>query len=164
VRAPHGSWRPLRPTPNGSIITAVKPRISVITLGVADLARSRKFYVDGLGWKASTKSSSEKIVFIDAGGVVLGLYPRDLLADDATLQPGVGFGGVTLAQNVGSKAEVDVAIADAVKAGASLLKPAADTFWGGYSGYFADPDGHPWEVAYNPYWSLDDTGQVVLPS
>jgi catechol 2,3-dioxygenase-like lactoylglutathione lyase family enzyme len=154
----------------------MNPRISVITLGVADLARSKKFYVDGLGWKASAKSSSEKIAFIyaggvssekiafiNAGGVILGLYPRDLLADDATLEPGTGFGGVTLAQNVGSKAEVDVAIADAVKAGATLLKPAADTFWGGYSGYFADPDGHPWEVAFNPFWKLDDAGRVALP-
>jgi len=138
------------------------PRISVITLGVTDLARSRRFYVEGLGWKASS-TSGENIVFIDAGGVVLGLYPRDLLAEDATLKPGTGFGGVTLAQNVGSKAEVDAALAAAVDAGASLLKPAADTFWGGYSGYFADPDGHPWEVAYNPFWQLDENGRVALP-
>ena len=105
---------------------------------VSDFSRSKKFNVEGLGWRASAKSSSENIVFIDAGGVVLGLYPRDLLAEDATLKPGTGFGGVTLAQNVGSKAEVDAALAAAVDAGASLLKSAADTFWGGYSGYSAD--------------------------
>jgi catechol 2,3-dioxygenase-like lactoylglutathione lyase family enzyme len=137
-------------------------RINVITLGVADLARSRKFYCEGLGWNASS-TSDEHIVFINAGGVLLGLYPRDLLAEDAKLTLGTGFGGVTLAQNVASKAEVDAALEAAVKAGAKLLKPAADTFWGGYSGYFADPDGHPWEVAFNPFWKLDDHGRVVLP-
>lgn len=140
----------------------MKPRISVITLGVTDLARARRFYCEGLGWKASS-TSDEHVVFIDMGGVVLGLYPRDLLAEDATLTPGTGFGGVTLAQNLGSKAEVDAALRDAVKAGATLLKPAADTFWGGYSGYFADPDGHPWELAYNPFWGLDEAGRVVVP-
>lgn len=140
----------------------MKARISVITLGVSDLPRSRRFYCEGLGWKASS-TSSEHIVFIDMGGIVLGLYPRDLLAADATLSPGSGFGGVTLAQNVGSKAEVDAALRVAVEAGATLLKPAADTFWGGYSGYFADPDCHPWEVAYNPFWGLDEAGSVVLP-
>jgi len=140
----------------------MKPRISVITLGVTDLARARRFYCEGLGWKASS-TSDEHVVFIDMGGVVLGLYPRNLLAEDATLTPGTGFGGVTLAQNLGSKAEVDAALRDAVKAGATLLKPAADTFWGGYSGYFADPDGHPWEVAFNPFWGLDEAGRVVVP-
>jgi uncharacterized glyoxalase superfamily protein PhnB len=137
-------------------------RISVITLGVADLAKARQFYVEGLGFKASS-TSDEKIVFIDASGVVLGLYPKDLLAEDANLALGQGFGGVTLAQNVGSKRDVDAALATAVKAGATLLKPAADTFWGGYSGYFADPDGHPWEVAFNPFWKLDEAGRVILP-
>ncbi len=140
----------------------MNPRISVITLGVTDLARARRFYCEGLGWKASS-TSDEHVVFIDLGGTVLGLYPRDLLAEDATLTPGTGFGGVTLAQNLGSKAEVDAALRDAVEAGATLLKPAADTFWGGYSGYFADPDGHPWELAFNPYWGLDEAGRVVLP-
>ncbi len=105
------------------------PRISVITLGVADLAKSRNFYVEGLGWKSSNTSSSEKIVFIDLGGLVLGLYPRELLAEDATLTPGTGFGGVTLAQNVDSKAEVDVALADAVKAGAKLVESSTTKTW-----------------------------------
>ena len=140
----------------------MQARISVITLGVADLAQSRRFYCNGLGWKASS-TSDEHIVFIDAGGIVLGLYPRDLLAEDAKLTRGTGFGGITLAQNVASKAEVDAALEIAVAAGGTLLKPAADTFWGGYSGYFADPDGHPWEVAFNPFWKLDESGRVVLP-
>jgi catechol 2,3-dioxygenase-like lactoylglutathione lyase family enzyme len=138
-------------------------RITVVTLGVADLGRSRQFYCEGLGWRASS-ASNDHIVFIDAGGVVLGLYPKSLLAEDAKLDPaGSGFGGVTLAQNVGSKAEADAALEAARKAGAKILKPAEDTFWGGYSGYFADPDGYPWEVAFNPHWPLDAGGQVVLP-
>lgn len=138
------------------------PRLTVVTLGVQDLARSRMFY-GALGFRPSS-SSNESIVFMDAGGVVLALYRRKLLADDANLpSAGSGFGGVTLARNVASKAEVDVALDAAKKAGASILKPAQEAFWGGYSGYFADPDGHPWEVAYNPHWKLDADGRVVLP-
>jgi hypothetical protein len=138
------------------------PRLTLVTLGVQDLRRSRAFY-DGLGFRASN-SSNESIVFMDAAGVVLALYRRKLLADDANVPAeGSGFGGVTLARNVGSKAEVDAAI-DVVKtAGATILNPAQEAFWGGYSGYFADPDGHPWEVAYNPHWTLDADGRVVLP-
>jgi catechol 2,3-dioxygenase-like lactoylglutathione lyase family enzyme len=142
----------------------MQARLSVITLGVVDVERSRQFYVTGLGWRASS-SSSEQVVFIDAGTVVLALYPLDLLAEDATLTaPEPGFSGVTLAQNVRSKAEVDAVLEEAVRAGAELIKPAGDTFWGGYSGYFADPDGHPWEIAYNPHWGLDDSGRVQLPA
>jgi catechol 2,3-dioxygenase-like lactoylglutathione lyase family enzyme len=141
----------------------MEPRITVITLGVADLARARDFYVEGLGWKASS-SSNEHITFIDAGGIVLGLYPRELLAEDAKLELGSsGFSGVTLAHNVASKSEVDSALQAALNAGAALLKPAQEVFWGGYSGYFADPDGHVWEVAYNPHWQLNANGCVVLP-
>ena len=141
----------------------MEPRITVVTLGVADLALARDFYVTGLGWKASS-SSNEHITFIDAGGIVLGLYPRNLLAEDAKVNPkGSGFSGVALAQNVTSKSEVDSALQTAVKAGAKLLKPAQEVFWGGYSGYFADLDGHIWEVAYNPHWQLDAQGRVVLP-
>jgi catechol 2,3-dioxygenase-like lactoylglutathione lyase family enzyme len=139
------------------------PRLTVVTLGVHDLRRSRAFYCDGLGFRASS-ASNESIVFVDAGGVVLALYRRKLLADDANLSPeGTGFGGVTLARNVGSPAEVDAALDTARRAGASILKPAQGAFWGGYSGYFADPDGHPWEVAFNPHWELDPAGRVVLP-
>ena len=101
---------------------------------------------------------------MDAGGIVLALYRRKLLADDANVpSEGSGFSGVTLARNVGSKAEVDGALEAAKKAGARILKPAQEVFWGGYSGYFADPDGHPWEVSYNPHWKLDAAGRVVLP-
>jgi uncharacterized protein len=139
------------------------PRLTVVTLGVSDLARSRRFYCEGLGFSASS-ASNENIVFLDAGSVVLALYPRALLAKDAKLSfKGSGFGGVTVARNVGSKEEVDAAMGVARKAGAKILKPAQEAFWGGYSGYFADPDGYPWEVAYNPHWKLDANGGVVLP-
>jgi catechol 2,3-dioxygenase-like lactoylglutathione lyase family enzyme len=138
-------------------------RISVVTLGVADLGRSRQFHCQGLGWQASS-ASNDHIVFIDAGGIVLGLYPKNLLAEDAKVDAtGSGFGGVTLAQNVASKPEVDAALEAARNAGANILKPGEDTFWGGYSGYFADPDGYPWEVAFNPHWPLDADGRVLLP-
>jgi uncharacterized protein len=139
------------------------PRLTVVTLGVQDLARSRAFYCEGLGFHASS-SSNDGIVFLDAGGVVLSLYRRKLLADDANLpSAGSGFGGVTFARNVGSRAEVDAALEMAKRAGASILKPAQEAFWGGYSGYFADPDGHTWEVAHNPHWKLDGAGRVLLP-
>jgi uncharacterized glyoxalase superfamily protein PhnB len=141
----------------------MKPRLTVVTLGVRDLGRARAFYCDGLGFRASS-TSNEHIVFIDAGGIVLGLYGREALAEDARLgAAGSGFGGVTLACNARSKREVDAALARAERAGARILKPAQDVFWGGYSGYFADLDGHPWEVAWNPYWPLDGRGGVQLP-
>lgn len=137
------------------------PRLTVVTLGVQDIARSREFY-EALGFRKSGRPQG--IVFMDAGGVVLALYRRKLLADDANLPShGSGFGGVTFARNVGSKSEVDTALEIAKRAGATTLKPAQEAFWGGYSGYFADPDGHPWEVAYNPHWKLDAEGHVVLP-
>ena len=138
-------------------------RLTVITLGVADLARARRFYCDGLGWRASS-ASNDNIVFIDAGGVVLALYPLELLADDAHVTSvGSGFGGITVSQNVGSREAVDAALLQAQQAGAKILKPAQEVFWGGYSGYFADPDGHAWEVAFNPHWPLGVNGQVQLP-
>jgi catechol 2,3-dioxygenase-like lactoylglutathione lyase family enzyme len=141
---------------------SVAPCLTVVTLGVSDLARSRRFYCDGLGFSPSS-ASSEHVVFLDAGGVVLALYPRDHLAKDAQVSPeGSGFGGITLARNVGTKREVDAALEVARKAGAAILKPAQEVFWGGYSGYFADPDGYPWEVAFNPHWRLDASGRVVL--
>jgi catechol 2,3-dioxygenase-like lactoylglutathione lyase family enzyme len=117
----------------------MEPRISIITLGVSDLERSVKFYRDGLGLPTTYKEG-EGIAFFQLNGTWLALYPSDALAKDACLPPDRSrFGGVTLAHNVRS----------------TLLKPAADTFWGGYSGYFADPDGHPWEVAWNPYFPLE---------
>jgi predicted lactoylglutathione lyase len=137
-------------------------RITVITLGVSDLKRSRAFY-EAWGFKASS-SSNENITFLDGGGLVLGLYPRAALAEDAHVDAkGSGFGAVTLAQNVASKQAVDETLAAAVKAGARLLKPAQEVFWGGYSGYVADPDGHLWEVAFNPHWTLNAQGAVQLP-
>lgn len=141
----------------------MKPRLTVVTLGVRDLGAARRFYLDGLGWPASS-AGNEHVTFIDAGGVVLALFGRDALAADAQLPAaGSGFGGITLAHNVGSRGEVDAALEDARRSGGVILKPAHETFWGGYSGYFADPDGHPWEVAHNPFWPLDAKGLVQLP-
>lgn len=130
------------------------PRISIITIGVSDLERSVKFYRDGLRMPTNYKES-EGIAFFQLRGTWLALYPFDSLAKDALLPAERSrFGGFTLAHNVASKAEADLVMAEALAAGATLLKPAADTFWGGYSGYFADPDGHPWEVVWNPYFPL----------
>lgn len=133
----------------------MEPRISIITLGVSDLERSVIFYRDGLGLPTNYKQS-EGIAFFQLKSTWLALYPTDALAEDACLPPErTGFGGITLAHNVASQAEADKVIAQALAAGARLLKPAAPTFWGGYSGYFADPDGHPWEVAWNPFFPLE---------
>jgi uncharacterized protein len=133
----------------------MEPRISIITLGVSDLKRSVVFYRDGLGLPTNYKDG-EGIAFFQLRGTWLALYPNDALAEDACLPPErTRFGGITLSYNVGSKQEVNEAIAQALAVGASLLKPASDMFWGGYSGYFADPDGHPWEVAWNPEFPLE---------
>ncbi len=133
----------------------MEPRISIITPGVSDLARSVKFYRDGLQLPTNYKEG-EGIAFFQLRGTWLALYPSDSLAEDALLPAERSrFGGFTLAHNVASPAEADTVIAEALAAGATLLKPAADTFWGGYSGYFADPDGHPWEVAWNPFFPLE---------
>jgi catechol 2,3-dioxygenase-like lactoylglutathione lyase family enzyme len=141
----------------------VEPRLSLVTLGVSDLARSRAFY-ERLGWRAGGPTD-ENVVFFQAGGMILGLWSRDSLAEDAGLAPGTGdgFGGIALAHNVRSKAEVDAVMAEAEAAGARILRPAQDVFWGGYTGYFADPDGHPWEVAWNPGFPMDANGGVRLP-
>lgn len=146
------------------MVAGMDARITMITLGVADVARSRRFYCDGLGWRA-TPASSEHMLSIDANGVVLALYGRDALAADVELPlaRGAGFSGVTLAHNVGSRDAVDAAMKRALEAGARALRPVQDTFWGGYSGYFADPDGHVWEVAWNPHWPLDEDGRMRVP-
>ena len=140
----------------------MQPRLTLVTLGVADVARARAFY-EALGFKASS-DSNRSVTFFDAGGVVLALFGRAALAEDAHVaNTDAGFSGVTLAHNVSSDADVDRVLADAVDAGATLLKPGQKVFWGGYSGYFSDPDGHLWEVAHNPFWPLSEDGQVVLP-
>ena len=138
----------------------MEQRLSVVTLGVSDLERARRFY-EALGWKRGNKHA--EVVFFQLNGVVLSLFARDRLAADAQIPPeGSGFGGITLGQNARSREEVDATLALAERAGAHILKPAQDAFWGGYSGYFADPDGHPWEVAWNPEWELTASGDVRL--
>ncbi|HEY5081022.1 MAG TPA: VOC family protein [Bauldia sp.] len=137
----------------------MEQRVSLITLGVADLDRSRRFY-ERLGWKRGNKD--EGVVFFQVPGGVFALWSRSDLAADARLPDAGGFGGVALAYNTRSHEEVDAVLAEAAGAGARILKPAEETFWGGYSGYFADPDGHPWEVAWNPGWSFDERGGVLL--
>ena len=138
----------------------MEQRLSVVTLGVGDLARSRAFY-ESLGW-ATCASPGDDVVFFQAGGLVLALWSRDRLAEDGAVDDSGGWGGVTLAHNVRSPAGVDAVLADAAAAGATIGRPGAETFWGGYSGVFIDPDGHPWEVAHNPHWTLTDDGSVVL--
>ena len=135
--------------------------LSLVTLGVADIERSRRFYEDGLGWKRGNKD--EGVVFFQLPGSILALWSRASLAEDAGLaDTGSGFSGIALAYNARSREDVDAVLAEAEAAGARILKQAAETVWGGYSGYFADPDGHLWEVAHNPFWSVDEEGRVSL--
>lgn len=137
-------------------------RINLITLGVNDLDRARTFY-ERLGWKASSASQGD-VVFFQAGGVVLSLFPAEALADDAQVEAvGSGFRRFTLAQNVESKEKVREVLQTAEKAGGRILKPAQDVFWGGYSGYFSDPDGNLWEVAWNPHFKINEQGMLELP-
>lgn len=139
----------------------MEPRLTLITLGVADVARARAFY-EALGFKAA-RASQESVAFLPAGGVVLALWGRAALAEDAGVaETPTGFAGIALAHNARSEADVDKALAEAAAAGAKLIKPAQKTFWGGYAGYFADPDGHLWEVAHNPYFRLGADGRVEL--
>ena len=130
---------------------SMKPRISMITLGVSDLSKSVKFYEEGLGFPKM--ESPPEVAFFTLNGSWLGLYGRDSLAEDANISSqGSGFTGFTLAHNVASEAEVEEVINHALSAGATLVKPAQKVFWGGYSGYFSDPDGYLWEVAHNPFF------------
>ena len=139
---------------------AVPARLSIVTLGVADLGRARAFY-EALGWR-TTKGSSDEIVWFATADSMLGLYSRDELAADAQLAPGSGsdFGGIMLGLNVESEALVDATLAEAVAAGARLIAEPVRAEWGGYRGYFADPDNHPWEVLYHPYMSFDADGSL----
>lgn len=140
----------------------MEQRISLITLGVSDLARSRRFY-EALGWKASA-ASNDAVAFFDLGGVILSLFGRTALAEDAGVPgDGEGFRAVSLAHNVRRREEADALVARAREAGATVLKAPQDTFWGGYAGYFADPDGHLWEVAWNPHFPIDAEGRTWLP-
>ncbi|GHH69401.1 glyoxalase [Streptomyces sulfonofaciens] len=137
-------------------------RISLITLGVTDLGRSRHFY-ESLGWRGQ---EVEETVFFQAGGLALVLWSRERLASDtgrADDGPADGFGGIVLAQNVRSAAEVDELIAAAGQAGAAITRPPAATFYGGYAGVFTDPDGHSWEIAHNPGFTLAEDGSLTLP-
>jgi len=137
-------------------------RVSLLTLGVNDLNRARQFYT-ALGWRPAT-SPADDVVFFQAGGMVLALWDRATLAHDSAVEDGGGWGGVTLAYNVRSPEEVDATIEEARAAGAAIGREPAQTFWGGYSALFIDPDGHPWEVAHNPGWTLLEDGSVSLPA
>ena len=138
----------------------MEQRLSLVTLGVTDLARSRAFY-ETLGWTTGA-APDDDVVFFQSGGMVFALWSRSQLAEDSGVTEGQGWGGITLAHNVRSASEVDSAWSEAAGAGATITRRAGDTFWGGYSGVFLDPDGYPWEVAYNPHWQIGEDGSVAL--
>ncbi|MDG4664668.1 VOC family protein [Mycobacterium sp. 236(2023)] len=138
----------------------MEQRISLITLGVDDLARARRFYEEGLGWVP--KAAPDGVVFYQLPGVALALFGRDDLAEDAHHPVDGRFSGITIAINQRSETDVDAVLAQAEAAGAMILKPAERVFWGGYSGYFADLDGHVWEVALNPEWTINDDGTLTI--
>src|SRR4051794_40995037 len=140
----------------------MEQRVSVITLGVTDLARSRAFY-EALGWRTNA-APDDDVVFFQAGGMIVALWDRASLAEDSAVADGGGWGGITPAYNTRSPAEVDSVIEEARAAGATIGREPAETFWGGYSAAFIDPDGHPWEIAYNPRWTLHEDGSVSLTS
>jgi predicted lactoylglutathione lyase len=142
------------------VTVGMERRVSLITLGYDDFERARRFYA-ALGWAG--ESPDGEVVFIQAGSMVLALWDRAKLAVDSTVVDGAGWGGVTLAHNVRSPEEVDEVLALAEAAGASIGRPGTPTGWGGYSGIFVDPDGHPWEIAHNPTWTLGPDGSVSLP-
>jgi uncharacterized protein len=139
----------------------VEQRVSLITLGVRDLERSRAFY-EGLGWTTGA-APADDVVFFQAGGMVVALWDRAALAEDSGVEDAGGWGGMTLAHNVRSPTEVDAVTEEARAAGADIVREPAETFWGGYSAAFTDPDGHPWEIAHNPRWTIRDDGSVELP-
>jgi uncharacterized protein len=138
----------------------VEQRVSLVTLGVRDLKNARAFY-EGLGWTTGA-GPDDDVVFFQAGGMVVALWDRALLAEDSAVTDSGGWGGITLAYNVRSPAEVDAVIEEARAAGGTIGREPAETFWGGYSAVFLDPDGHPWEVAHNPHWGIADDGSVIL--
>jgi catechol 2,3-dioxygenase-like lactoylglutathione lyase family enzyme len=138
----------------------MRQRVSLITLGVRDLARARRFY-EALGWTTGAEPGDD-VVFFQAGDMVLALWDRERLAEDSAVEDSPGWGGVTLALNFGSPEEVDAAIEEARVAGATIGREPAETFWGGYSAVFIDPEGHPWEIAHNPHWTVTADGGVRL--
>jgi hypothetical protein len=140
----------------------MEQRVSLITLGVADVARAQAFY-EALGWTTGAEPDDD-VVFFQAGGMIVALWGRGQLAEDTVVSDSGGWGGITLAHNVRSPSEVDAVLAEAERAGATIARPGAETFWGGYSGVFVDPDGHPWEIAHNPHWTLAEDGSVSLAS
>jgi predicted lactoylglutathione lyase len=139
----------------------VEQRLSLVTLGVSDLKRARAFY-EGLGW-SSRAEPDDDVVFFQAGGMVVALWDRARLAEDSAVEDSPGWGGVTLAYNTRSDDEVDEVIEQARAAGGTIGREPGETFWGGHSGVFIDPDGHPWEVAHNPRWTIEDDGSLTLP-
>lgn len=138
----------------------MKQRVSLITLGVSDLGRARRFY-EALAWETRADPDDD-VVFFQAGEMIVALWDRAKLAENSCAQDSGGWGGVTLALNLGSPGEVDAVIEEARSAGATIGREPAETFWGGYSGVFVDPDGHPWEVAHNPHWTITNDGGVRL--
>ena len=137
----------------------MEQRLSLVTLGVADVRRARRFY-EALGWVG--ESPDDDVVFFQVGGMVVALWSRAKLAADSTVADAGGWGGITLAHNTRSPEEVDAVLAEAEAAGATIGRAGAATDWGGYSGVFVDPDGHPWEVAHNPHWRIGTDGSVSL--
>jgi uncharacterized protein len=138
----------------------VEQRLSLVTLGVRDLARAHRFY-EALGW-TSGAAPADDVVFFQTGCMIVALWGRDQLAEDSVVEDSGGWGGITLAYNARSPADVDAVLAEAEAAGGQIARPGAETFWGGYSGVFIDPEGHPWEVAHNPNWTLREDGAVSL--
>ncbi|HXB16581.1 MAG TPA: VOC family protein [Solirubrobacteraceae bacterium] len=140
----------------------MEQRVSLVTLGVEDLTRARGFY-EALGWRSGA-APADDVVFFQAGGMIVALWGREQLSEDSAVEDRGGYGGVTLAYNARGREEVDAVIEQARSAGARIGREPAETFWGGYSGVFVDRDGHPWEVAHNPHWTVDEDGSVSLPS
>ncbi len=137
----------------------MEQRLSLVTLGVRDVARARAFY-EALGWTVGW--TDDDVVFFEARGMIVALWGREKLAEDSAVEDSGGWGGVTLAYNTRSREDVDAVLADAEAAGGRIGRPGAETFWGGYSGVFLDLDGHPWEVAHNPHWTIAEDGAVSL--
>jgi hypothetical protein len=139
----------------------VEQRLSLVTLGVSDLGRARRFY-EALGWQTGA-APDDDVAFFQAGGTVLALWGRGELAEDSGVEDGGGWGGVTLSHNERSPEDVDAVIEEARSAGGNIVREPGETFWGGYSAAFTDPEGHPWEVAHNPRWTIHEDGSVELP-